>query len=615
MDEFHFLRPWWLVGFPVGAWLVWMLFRGGLTGGSWHRVVDLMLQGHVLARPEVFSERRWPMITALAGLAIAVIALAGPTWERIPVPAYRSQEALVVALDLSRSMDAADLEPSRLARARLKLLSLLDRRESGETALVVFTAHAFTVTPLTTDTHAIAALVAALYTDIMPSRGSYPEVGLEKAAALLRQAGLGDGEILLISDAEVSDASLAAARNMASEGFRISVLAVGTEEGAPIADPDGGFMTDGAGRVVIPSLDLAGLRRLAQAGGGRFAQLSPDDSDLEALFPSSSVVSGLPLDSSDESDYEADVWREQGIWLVLLLLPFVALGFRRGWVCALACWLVLPLPEARAFEWADLWLRPDQRGFAAMEQDEPAAAAALFDDPEWRGVAEYRAGVYEASAATLSAVESLEGLYNRGNALARAGQLEAAIQAYDAVLERMPDHEDARYNRDLVQELLEQSQDQSENQENSGSDQGEQQDADSSATGEQGDSGESTSEDGQPDQESQASNETEGQSGESQSEQQQSSDTSGQSESSDGDSRQADSEEAAGEQELQASALEGLPEDIEEWASDQAADQWLRRVPQDPGGLLRRKFLYQYQRLGVDQDGNYVWPGDEARPW
>ena len=135
-------------------------------------------------------ESRWPLIASLCGWVLAVVALAGPAWERLPVPAFRSEEALVVAFDLSRSMDATDVEPSRLARARLKLLDLLEWRTAGQTALVVFSTHAFTVTPLTTDTRTIAALAGAVNTDIMPTQGSSLSSGLEKAATLLRQTGL-----------------------------------------------------------------------------------------------------------------------------------------------------------------------------------------------------------------------------------------------------------------------------------------------------------------------------------------------------------------------------------------------------------------------------------------
>ena len=96
--DFHFLRPWWLALLPVGVWLIWQLLRGRADSGGWRSVVDAPLRAHVLAEPEVLRESRWPLIAALASWLLAVVALAGPAWERLPVPAFRSEEALVVAL-------------------------------------------------------------------------------------------------------------------------------------------------------------------------------------------------------------------------------------------------------------------------------------------------------------------------------------------------------------------------------------------------------------------------------------------------------------------------------------------------------------------------------------
>jgi Ca-activated chloride channel family protein len=333
MAEFHFLRPWWLLALPVGLWLIFRLSRSGIHSGRWRAFVDEALQPYVLTGSNVaFRERHTAMIAAMCAWALATIALAGPTWERLPVPAVRSDESLVVVLDLSRSMDAVDVEPARLTRAKLKLLSLLELRESGQTGLVVFSAHAFTVAPLTSDVRTVALLVASLSSDIMPSRGSYPEAGMEKAAQLLRQSGAIRGEILLITDSGVSPTALDVAEDIYREGHRVHVLGVGTADGGPIVEPGGGFLTDQTGQVVVPRVDIASLQRLAARGGGRFATLTADDRDLESLLsPVSS--SSSDLDGSDPSDlFQIDAWRDQGLWLVLLLVPFVALAFRRGWV-------------------------------------------------------------------------------------------------------------------------------------------------------------------------------------------------------------------------------------------------------------------------------------------
>jgi Ca-activated chloride channel family protein len=264
---------------------------------------------------------------------------------------------------------------------------------------------------------------------------------------------------------------------------------------------------------------------------------------------------------------------------------------------------VAPSPRAEAFEWQDLWKRPDQRGFEELQREQPARAAELFENPEWRGAAEYRAGAFEASAATLSAIDSAEASYNRGNALAKAGELEAAIEAYDRALELVPDHADARYNRDLVEQFLKDNPEAQQPPPNQGQgEQGQQGDSDQAQSGEQQD-GEQSGEEQQGEQGEPG--ETEGGDG--------SQDP--QNDEAQGDPQgeeQTEQNANAGDEATDANEGSPAPQDVEEWASEQAAEQWLRRVPQDPGGLLRRKFLYQYQRLGVDQSGNSVRNGAAA---
>ena len=618
MADFHFLRPWWLALLPIALWVAWRSLRGRADGAGWSAIVDPALRAHVLAAPQLMRESRWPLVAALALCTLAILALAGPAWERLPVPAFRSDEALVVALDLSRSMDAADVAPSRLARAKLKLLDLLERRAAGQTALVVFTTHAFTVTPLTTDVRTIASLVTALDSGIMPSQGSSLAAGLTKAAALLAQTGLSNGTILLITDAEAGERDEDVANELADDGYVVHVLGVGTEQGAPIAQPGGGFLTDSNGLVVVPRLQPGALQAVAAAGDGRYAQLAPDDRDLDALFPPESVLdAGAALArAAEQEEYEADVWRDQGVWFAVALLPLLALGFRRGWigVWLLAFALAAPAPPAAAFEWQDLWLRRDQRGYEALQAEQAARAAELFADPEWRSAAQYRAGEFPESAALLEGIDTAQGHYNRGNALAKAGRLEPAIAAYDAVLEIDPEHADALYNRELLQEFLENNpQAREQNRQPSGGDQGadeeqQQQEGQASSDDGEGEQGSGDPQDGQERDPSQQASAGDSQ-GDGSEDQQDPSEGEGE----DGSEQQAQNEEQQeqGDSAQQASAAE----DVEQWASEQAAEQWLRRIPQDPGGLLRRKFLYQYQRLGVDQEGNSVWPGEAAQPW
>ena len=598
--EFHWLRPEWLWALPLVALLTLALARRQLAPGNWLRVIDPALAPFILSRSQTGGlNYRWWLLAV--GGALATLAMAGPSWNRVEQPVFRSEQAIVIALDLSRSMDAQDVAPSRLARARLKILDILERRSSGQTALVVYSSNAFTVTPLTSDTDTVAALVNSLSTDIMPSRGSYPVAAIQKGRKLLEQAGVGFGEVLLITDGGSSPAAARAAAAIRAAGFRLSVLGVGSLQGAPIPQAGGGFVTDRSGNIAVPKLETDSLRELAAAGGGRFAVLGADDSDLDALL-SDDFSDGSRSDDS----LATDQWKEEGPWLLLLLVPLAAMAFRRGLVLLLVLGF-LPLTEpAHAFGWQDLWRNSDQQAQQQLAEGNAAAAAELFEDPGWRGTANYRAGDFANSAADFAAGEDADSLYNLGNALARLGEFESALDAYEQSLEILPDSEDAVYNRDLVKELLEQQQES----------ESEQQDGQNAEDGGGGQQTEGDSESDQQGQEGSTGDEgAESQEGESSvrsDDEMNQEDLEAIQRELERAAEQAEQQEAEQQQTMSQAEVEAMRRQQEQ---QQAMEQWLRRIPNDPGGLLRRKFQYQYQRQGRDQDGNNLWPDDEVQPW
>lgn len=603
MSELHFIRPLWLWALLPYALLLSLMLRNKLAQGNWAQVCDAELLPYLLLdKPS--RQRRWPQITLMLGALLSIVALAGPTWERLPAPVFRNAAALVIALDLSRSMDAEDVKPSRLIRARYKIADILKHRKDGQTALLVYADEAFTVTPLTDDTETVNSQLPALTTGIMPGGGSNTAIALQRAAALLQQAGVQQGQILLVTDGADSGAAIGAAKQLGA--YRLSILAVGTAEGAPIKSADSGFVKDAAGNIVVPKLDNGALQQLADAGGGVLQLLRDDDSDVErlqALFERQAQAQFNPEASGERL---MDQWRDAGPWLLLPILPLAALAFRRGVLC-FALFVLLPWPQnSYAFSWQTLWQTPDQQAQQAFQQQRYEQAADQFDNRAWKAAAHYKAGQYDQALEMLQSPQTADEFYNRGNALAQQGQLPDAIKAYEKALHLNPQHEDARYNKELVEKALQQQQhDQQQNQQEP-KDQSQQQNS-SEQPRDQAQQQQSSQQQAQQDQPQQndakrdesAGNEHEAQQAQAEKEKQPPKQQDEQAQAS----ADKPDEQNTAEDQRQAAAAPQQPLD----ETQQADEQWLQRIPDDPSGLLRRKFAYQYQQRARKAQGNQPW--------
>ena len=589
-ELFHFLRPqWFLALFPL-ALLLWLLFFRKQGSRGWEAVCDERLLPHILIRKPGRARRASLALTALGGL-LAVAALAGPAWEKLPQPVFTAGDALVIALDLTRSMDAGDVSPSRLERARFKIRDLIEKRSEGQTALLVYAGEAFVVTPLTDDVETIKSQLNALEPDIMPALGNRPDKAVHLSMDLLRQAGRRQGHLLLITDEADVEAAEESVGGLRDAGHRLSILGVGTSHGVPVPLPDGGFLKGRNGEIVIPVLDEKPLRQLATLGGGRYARLTKDDSDVALLTDYFSRPNYD--DERVATELETDVWREQGPWLVLCLLPLAALLFRRG---VLALLLAFGPGAVDAFDWNSLWLRNDQQGRRAMEAQNYEKAAELFEAPAWKSSAQYRAGNYQEALEALEGLNDLESHYNRGNSLARLGRYPEALAAYNRALAEAPEHADAQFNKELVERELERQQAQQQQRRQQGQKQEENKDSQQT----QEDGGQAAASEGQAEQRQEPRPE-QGQEAPQQPEQGQ--ETARQSEEQPAqqqEAQQSSDRQQAEQDDQQLARNESLTPDEEQ----QAVEQWLRRIPDDPSGLLRRKFLHQYQQRRYQVDEN-----------
>lgn len=687
LEAFHFIHPLWLLALLPLAVLAW---HAGRPGGDnpWRRIVDARLLPLLMVGQTDARGSRTVLWLVTAGWLIATLALADPAWERKPQPVFQTSAARVVVLDLSSSMRAGDLKPSRLARARYKVDDVLSLGAEGQTGLVVYAGDAFTVTPLTRDVNTIRAQLGALAPDLMPRDGSRADRGLLKAEELLRQAGVSSGQVLLIADGVAPDALEAterAAAGLKAVGYRVSVLGIGTERGAPVPDARGALVRDAQGQVVVASMDTAALQAIARAGGG--VDLSLNDG-IDALRSWVDSQGASPAAGTQRSDLSAQGWKEEGPLLALLLLPLAALAFRRNWLLGvmLVPLLVMHPHEAMASTWGDLWQRPEQQAARSLAAGDYANAARAATDADRRGSAEYKLGNYPRALDDFSHATGAEADYNRGNALAQLGRYADAVSAYDKALKSGPGNADARFNKAAVEALLKQQQQEQKNKEQenkpTGKDQGAkdpqksgQQDAGSKgeapkngsgqgdgksassgqtqgpssssakagegSPGAQGDaskgqappsaqanSGRAGSAGKEPSPEASSKGSSQGSAadgGSESKEAQAAKDAKGTSASSQkkpgngfadaanqlaaqGAQRTSDGSEPAASRSPAAepSSTGAKPRPGAAGASGTAqplpteeqlaAEQWLRRIPDDPGGLLRRKFLYQYRQ-------------------
>lgn len=588
----QFLRPLWLLGLLALPLIAWWWRRRQRRSSVWQASVDAHLLPHLLETHRGKSGAT-ALGAALLGFAIALLALAGPSWRSEPQPLRQGESPLVIALDLSSATLASDLPPSRLLQARAKLATLLRERAGGQVGLVAFADDAFTVAPLTSDAANVALFLDALAPDVMPVDGSRPARAIEWSVELLRRAGFDRGDILLLTDHADAPAQAAATQALLG-GFRVSALGLGSTQGAAYRAIDGSIET--------ARLDAGSLRAMTAAGGGRYSDWTNDSRDLAAV----DVLTAQPGGGAVTRGNTVDVPQDGGYWLLLPLLLLGLLAFRRGSALAavLLC-VFLPLQPVHAQGQKSgeggLWQRPDQAVHARKAKAE----------------ADYRSGQFADAAKVWKAFPGADAAYNRGNALARAGRYEDAIKAYDQALREQPGMADAIANKQAVEAAMKRKpppspRDNSRGDKQQRPEQGKPQ-PNAGDPGGQGETGDKQDE-GEPSQ--QPSERPPPEPRDSQNGQPTAPQSADEQRQREADAAQREQMQRALEQGKAKAAdgqpVEGRPERPENAADrerQQANEAWLRRVPDDPGGLLRAKFRLEHERRqNGGQRSGAQWP-------
>ncbi|MBW8823927.1 MAG: VWA domain-containing protein [Xanthomonadales bacterium] len=564
----HWLRPEWLWGLlvvPAVAWLAWRLRHGR---DPWTGVIDPALRPHVLEDGGKIAGGRWSLLWVAALVTCAVLALAGPSWHRGEAPLQQSKSPLVIAIDLSSASTAEDVAPSRLLLMRAKLQQWLKARPDGQVALVAFARDAYAVAPLTDDPANVAVFIDALSPEVMPDDGHNPDRAIRLAQDLLQQAGDSHGDIVLMTD-RVDAAAMRAATAARNDGFRVSALGVGSASGRPVRDA--------GGDVSMARLDLASLTAMAAAGGGRAVAMQATTADIAQL--------GVDVPATDDAGgnahgHSGSQWQDDGTWLLVPLLLLLLPAFRRGGALAAMLLVVVGLATVPQTGHAgDLWRRADQQAYDHMRAGQNA----------------YRKGDFARAESEFAKVDSADAGYNRGNALARLGKYREAVQAYDQALRRDPAMADAKANREAVLKAMKQpppSNGQSQQDHPQQQRKNEQRDGSLQQGGQQPD---------KPQQNSQQQN------GQQQNDQQQNGRQQGSPRPEDRTGQEA--ADAAQRERMREAMQQGKdaargqqsgsgsqPETAAERERRQQVDAWLRRIPDDPGALLRSKFQLERAR-------------------
>ena len=654
LKNIHFLRPWWFLALLPIAWIIWQIWQTNRKQGAWHEVIapkfrTLLLGEHTTSEPTV-NEKLGYIVLAFAWF-FAVLALSGPWVKSVDIPAQKSQQGMVIVVDLSLSMLADDLPPNRLSRVKYKLTDLLKQHPEYATGMVAYAGSAHTISPISEDNQTLLGLLPSLSPVMMPKYGAKPIKGLDLAEKLIKGAQITNGHIIWITDDIEENEIEQVSQWVNNHSVSITLLTVGTEQGGVVQIPNYGLLKDSKEKLIMPQVPFNRFAKLAQQTDIKWVELRPEDASVKALLPPVMTSNSSQTDTtlSKEVNHPMDI----GAYFLFFLIPLVAFIFRRGTLLSLLVISIVPIglfnpqPSYAMDYWEQLptlFQSLDQQGYQAWEEKKYATAEAFFENPQWRASAMYRQGKYAQAAKLYEHDKTPNGHYNRGNALALAGDLAEAKKAYEKALQIQPDFKEAKENLAIINNLLTQqppkenqnsdkgnqkpeSQNESDKEqqqsksskeqpspENSNSDSNKQNSADKeamdSSSTQQGkeDSDANQSKDSQTQPSSQAPNDQANQ---------QTADNG----TTEEDLNSRDVSEAAttkegqseeNQQALQPTKLEenSLPEAessssaIGEGAQnreklseeEQAKQAWLKQIPDQPGLFLKRKFEYQFQQ-------------------
>ena len=262
----------------------------------------------------------------LSAVVLLVTALARPQFGDRVETVRREGQDVVVALDLSASMEAEDVAPSRLAAARLAVGRLIERLDGDRIGLVAFAGEAFVQSPLTLDYAAATLFLNAMEPDLIPVPGTDLGQALEVALDGFGEAGERGRQVVIITDGEDHEGAVdAAVERAVDEGVRVYTVGMGATEGVPIPSFDetgapNGFLRDEDGSVVTTRLDDVAMQRVAdRTGGAYYHAATGSGAAFERLVAELTGGEGGEIESREVTRYEEQYQIFLGLALALLV--------------------------------------------------------------------------------------------------------------------------------------------------------------------------------------------------------------------------------------------------------------------------------------------------------
>ncbi len=422
-NAFHFLRPkaLWLF-IPLLAIII-ILIAGNVESSKRKKMIAPTL------RPFMFSKRSpyaiiFPMLLFAIGMSCMILALAGPTWKKRDIPGEKIPSVVMISLDLSKSMMATDIQPSRLERAKMKISDFLDADPRARVGLVAFAGTPHTVLPFTSDYKLIKHHAVSLYNWEMPVQGTNMALNINLIDTMMLHIEAPSTIVLMTDDISDNDAVLL--NDFVNNSIhRMEILLFSTPEGAHVPGVSG----------VVSKQSPAALNNLRQNEKINITTITLDKSDVEGI--SERIKEKLIYEKKGEKDTKD--WDDMGLLLVIPALIITAFWFRKGWTVQ---WCIIPFTlfffascsvDSKHPDW---WYTKEYQGEYWYKKGNYEKAAELFQDNQHKAAAYFKAGDYQSAAVLLADDSTAVGQYNYGLALTKLGLYDDAITAFQQAGEK-----------------------------------------------------------------------------------------------------------------------------------------------------------------------------------